>query len=303
MAWFRVNLTEDEQRLVNAERESHPAAHVRRKLLVLWSRHCGLKPGQSHVKSRTKQDFLKMGIIPAGFEAFVFDADFGGPLVLQQAQRGPPQDAEVGVGVSFANAALVLLERHVELPVPPVLNAPMTAHRLCEPLRGDRFAEDVVPDFHAVLAVALRVADRHADGLQSRPAFPVGQVCGDRADPIVPRLFATVAVRVVPPDFGPHEIVLQVIVEEGHDPLVQRRLVPLHRQAVVGLLTHDLPGDLGLAAHGVDRHQGPRNLQHGVLCLGQQFRDRRDLVGLLVDHHLPEADGIGRGPRRDHVDR
>ena len=47
MAWFRVQLTEDEQRIVHAERESHPELHVRRKLLVLWSLHCGLKREQA----------------------------------------------------------------------------------------------------------------------------------------------------------------------------------------------------------------------------------------------------------------
>jgi transposase len=40
MAWFRVALTEDEGRIVNAERESHPDNHVRRKMLVLWLLHC-----------------------------------------------------------------------------------------------------------------------------------------------------------------------------------------------------------------------------------------------------------------------
>jgi transposase len=33
-------LTDDEQKIVNAERESHPEAHVRRKMLVLWLLHC-----------------------------------------------------------------------------------------------------------------------------------------------------------------------------------------------------------------------------------------------------------------------
>ncbi len=47
MAWFRVELTEDEQRVVSAERESHPEPHVRRKMLVLWSLHCGLKRQQA----------------------------------------------------------------------------------------------------------------------------------------------------------------------------------------------------------------------------------------------------------------
>ena len=47
MSWFRVSLTEEEQRIVNEERETHPQLHVRRKMLVLWSLHCGLKRQQA----------------------------------------------------------------------------------------------------------------------------------------------------------------------------------------------------------------------------------------------------------------
>jgi transposase len=42
MGWLRVELTEEQQRVVNAERDSHPQDHVRRKMLVLWLLHCGL---------------------------------------------------------------------------------------------------------------------------------------------------------------------------------------------------------------------------------------------------------------------
>jgi transposase len=35
-------LTEDERRVVNAERDSHPEAHVRRKMLVVWLLPCDL---------------------------------------------------------------------------------------------------------------------------------------------------------------------------------------------------------------------------------------------------------------------
>src|SRR5438105_15783001 len=42
MAWLKVVLTDEEQRVVNAERDSHPDEHVRRKMLVLWLLHCGL---------------------------------------------------------------------------------------------------------------------------------------------------------------------------------------------------------------------------------------------------------------------
>lgn len=47
MAWFRVELTVEEQRVVNEERDSHPERHIRRKMLVLWSLHCGLKRRQA----------------------------------------------------------------------------------------------------------------------------------------------------------------------------------------------------------------------------------------------------------------
>jgi transposase len=41
MAWFRVHLTEEEQRIVNEERVAHPDLRVREKMLVLWLLHCG----------------------------------------------------------------------------------------------------------------------------------------------------------------------------------------------------------------------------------------------------------------------
>jgi transposase len=42
MEWLRVELTEEQQRIVHSERDSHPQEHVRRKMLVLWLLHCGL---------------------------------------------------------------------------------------------------------------------------------------------------------------------------------------------------------------------------------------------------------------------
>ncbi|MSR60775.1 MAG: hypothetical protein EXS05_24570 [Planctomycetaceae bacterium] len=41
MAWFRVKLTEEQQQIVNEERESHPNPVVRRRMLALWLLHCG----------------------------------------------------------------------------------------------------------------------------------------------------------------------------------------------------------------------------------------------------------------------
>ena len=42
MGWYRVQLTEEQQQVVNAERDAHPDHHVRRKMLVLWLLHCRL---------------------------------------------------------------------------------------------------------------------------------------------------------------------------------------------------------------------------------------------------------------------
>ena len=45
MAWCRVQLSEDEQQLVLADRESHPQAEVRRRCEVLWVLHWGASKG------------------------------------------------------------------------------------------------------------------------------------------------------------------------------------------------------------------------------------------------------------------
>ena len=47
MAWFPIVLSDDEQGIVNAERELHPEAHVRRKMLVLWLLHCAVTRSQA----------------------------------------------------------------------------------------------------------------------------------------------------------------------------------------------------------------------------------------------------------------
>jgi len=42
MAWFRIQLSEDERQIVNEERTSHPSLHVRGKMLSIWLLHCGV---------------------------------------------------------------------------------------------------------------------------------------------------------------------------------------------------------------------------------------------------------------------
>jgi transposase len=42
MAWLRIALTDAEQAVVDADRDTHPDAHVRRTMLVPRSLHCGV---------------------------------------------------------------------------------------------------------------------------------------------------------------------------------------------------------------------------------------------------------------------
>src|SRR5260370_8606513 len=53
MAWFRIQLTEEQQQIVNAERDSHPQEHVRRKMLVLWLLHNGITRQKAALISNT----------------------------------------------------------------------------------------------------------------------------------------------------------------------------------------------------------------------------------------------------------
>jgi len=41
VTWLRIRLTEEQQRVVNEERSSHPNLRVREKMLVLWLLHNG----------------------------------------------------------------------------------------------------------------------------------------------------------------------------------------------------------------------------------------------------------------------
>ena len=47
MAWLRITLTDAEQAVVDAERDAHPDAHVRRKMLVLRLLHGGVTRGKA----------------------------------------------------------------------------------------------------------------------------------------------------------------------------------------------------------------------------------------------------------------
>ena len=51
MAWLRVQLTDEEQEIVNEERVSHPNERIRERMLVLWLLHKGMTRQKAAVVS------------------------------------------------------------------------------------------------------------------------------------------------------------------------------------------------------------------------------------------------------------
>lgn len=78
----------------------------------------------------------------------------------------------------------------------------------------------------------------------------------------------------------------------------ERPLIALERQHVVAALLDDLPGDLALGPHRIDRDGRAAQLQDL-----QHLRDGRDLVGMVRDRLLSQHEAVSLGPRTDHVQR
>ena len=67
-------------------------------------------------------DFEQVGFAARGLQAFVVDADFGRLLLLQQAQRPAPQQAEILCRVARAHAAFVFAKGDIQNPMTFVLD-------------------------------------------------------------------------------------------------------------------------------------------------------------------------------------
>ena len=85
MAWFRVRLTEEEQRVVNEERCCHPNLRIREKMLVLWLLHTGL----------TRQHAAKaVGVSRATVQRYVAAFRQGGLDGLRQWNHQSPGERD-----------------------------------------------------------------------------------------------------------------------------------------------------------------------------------------------------------------
>jgi transposase len=159
MAWFRVELTEDEQRVVSAERESHPEPHVRRKMLVIWSLHCGLKRQQSAKLA---------GVGLATVERYVAAYRDGGLDGLRQWKvQGPVSD--------LAAYRDVIRESFEQQPVSTIAEACVRLEQLTGLKRGQtqvrRFLKELGLKWQRIRAIPVPPKKTWRNTLPSRPCF------------------------------------------------------------------------------------------------------------------------------------
>ena len=216
------------------------------------------------------------------------------------------EGGEIGGGVLGADAAFVIAEGHVHDPVEAVLDRPVGADD-----RAEQFGEqDERGDVEAGLVLDLVVgrscawgsanAVDHDDCLEAGPVVALLQPADVVEDGGGPGLDAAVVGidGLALADCAVGEVAGLLLGDEELHVVVQRTLVALQGEHVVGLLVDDRLGDVALAAHGIDGHDGAFDRQHV-----EQLRDSADLVGLLRHLDLAEHQALPRGEGRDHVDR
>lgn len=159
MAWFRVNLTDEERQVVNEERDSHPEPHVRRKMLVLWSLHCGLK----------RQQAAKVAAVGlATVERYVAAYRDGGLEGLRQWDvQGPVSDL-----ATWRNAIRESFEAH---PVSTIAEACVRIEELTGLKRGQtqvrKFLKGLGLKWQRVRAIPVPPKKTWTNTLPSKPCF------------------------------------------------------------------------------------------------------------------------------------
>ena len=159
MAWFRVQLTEEQQRIVNEERASHPHPRVREKMLVLWLLHCG-------VTRQKAAEIAKVGraTVPRYVAAF---RDGGLDGLRQWDVKGPISEL-----AAFRDLIRASFEQK---PVCTIAEACERLHQLTGlrrgPTQGRKFLKDLGLKFHRVRAISVPPQKTWPSTSKPRPRF------------------------------------------------------------------------------------------------------------------------------------
>ena len=159
MAWFRVRLTEDEQRIVQEERALHPQHRVREKMLVLWLLHCGV--------TREKAA-LVAGLARSTVQRYVEAFREGGLDGLRRWNvRGPVSDL-----AAYRDAICESFEKQ---PVSTTAEACARIEQLTGLRRGPtqvrRFLKDLGMKWQRIRAIPVPPKKTWPSTFSSRPSF------------------------------------------------------------------------------------------------------------------------------------
>lgn len=159
MAWLRVQLTEEEQRIVSEERTSHPNERIRERMLVLWLLHNGV----------TRQKAAEIvGIGRATVQRFVAAYRDGG---LDGLRRWDPNRPES----EMAAYRELIRESFENQPVHTVAEACERIFRLTGLRRGPsqvrKFLKDLGLKFQRVRVIPVPPKKTWPSTSQSRPSF------------------------------------------------------------------------------------------------------------------------------------
>src|SRR3954454_25233092 len=201
----------------------------------------------------------------------------------------------------MAPRAVVLTEGDVEDPMQGVLDAPVPADGPGQDGRIIVTAGEEVTDLGLGLAGAVDAADRHARQ-QSAQIGPFMQRLELSDGPAHEDASARQAAMAVVKGIGSRPAAATAA-ETGTFEISMRGLegaavIRLQRQEVVGPLRPDPRGDVLLASHRVERHDGALKMQ-GV----EQLGDSGNLVRLAVDLALAEHQSLITGPGADQMQR
>src|SRR5882757_10805304 len=136
------------------------------------------------------------GVVPARALDFATDG-FGVGMGLEDVEREPAQDSEVLGSVVLSRAVAILVEVDVEYPMELVLDAPVTARDLQQPLGGHVSGQQIVPHHRRVGGIAMQSSARcdAADRDDAGEAMD-GRQAGVAHDCRLPRFAPAVAGRL-----------------------------------------------------------------------------------------------------------
>jgi transposase len=159
MAWLHVQLTEEQQRVVNEERTAHPNERIRERMLVLWLLHNGV----------TRQKAAEIvGIGRATVQRFVAAFRDGGLDGLRRWDPNRPQSELVAYRE-------LIRESLEEQPVHTVAEACERIFRLTGLRRGPsqvrKFLKDLGLKFQRVRVIPVAPKKTWPSTSKSRPSF------------------------------------------------------------------------------------------------------------------------------------